>query len=117
MSSVALIWPAVVEAAVPTPTELNWGSPVVPSLAEAKVPAEIVEALFKFTFADSLASAKVPAEIVEALLRVTLADNLASATAVLKIQNSNVICPVLPTSSVGLPSGALWKNGNVINVV
>ena len=45
------------------------------------------------------------------------ADNIASATAVLRIQNSNIICPVLPTSSAGLPSGALWRNGNVVNVV
>ena len=45
------------------------------------------------------------------------ADNFASATAVLRVQNSNIICPVLPTSSAGLPVGALWRNGTVVNIV
>jgi len=44
-------------------------------------------------------------------------DNLVNATAVLRIQNNNIICPILPTSSAGLPVGALYRNGNTIAVV
>ena len=30
---------------------------------------------------------------------------------------SNILMPILPTSSSGLPSGALWNNGGVVNIV
>lgn len=32
-------------------------------------------------------------------------------------QSGNVIMPSLPTSATGLPSGALWRNGTVVNIV
>ena len=29
----------------------------------------------------------------------------------------NLMAPALPTASAGLPSGAVWRNGNVLNIV
>ena len=29
----------------------------------------------------------------------------------------NLMAPALPTASTGLPSGAIWRNGNVLNIV
>lgn len=45
------------------------------------------------------------------------ADNLVNATAIMRIIGNNIICPVLPTSPIGLAAGTLWKNGNTINIV
>lgn len=45
------------------------------------------------------------------------ADNLNNATPIMRIVGNNVVCPVLPTSSAGLPAGAFYRSGNTVLVV
>jgi len=45
------------------------------------------------------------------------ADNFASATPTMRVVGTNVAFSTIPTSSAGLTTGMIWRNGNVINIV
>jgi len=41
-----------------------------------------------------------------------------AATHIFEVRNDhNVVIPLMPTSSAGLPSGALWNNLGLVNIV